>query len=529
MNYYVRIGTDAPQVLTPQQIFPLIKEGKVTPQTKACVVGASSWTELGQLLPALFAPDAKPPEGEHGAMELVGKAGHFLAEHGGEVAGLAKVFVRRIFASNFVAEAALPEERAILEKADIPVKSPMAQNYAAWRRAMLWFSGILLILATILTIIVEAGDMFKPIVPPVIRNMWIGLQILSIASPVLILMAAQRWMNMRRSRRRARWGWLVQFFGPLLLLLLPVKHLTTNEDLARAGLAVNYEAQVKQFDVQIGQASGAAREQLEKQLEEFKKEFQEREPELVKQVLATDARNIEQARNGIAAAMGLVVLVTLIPRVLGLFPGIVRSSLTLRTLVPESPVPGYIIALIEPLFMVFIMVCVVIAAQAGNALTFFGLVAFLASTFMLMREVRTLCTPMSAEAMNAHIAPLRKRLVVVAGAGLILILVGLHEAWKEVGGWKIAAIVGHLIGNIFLLTAVASDFFIGLMKFSFDQEKQLRASPLYGDMEIRFADLSQVRMAQIVDVETGTYPAAQPPSTPPPASSGEPASPQPPV
>jgi hypothetical protein len=529
MKYYVRIGTDAPQVLTPQQIFAFIKEGKVTAQTKACVVGASSWTELGQLVPQLFAPDAKPPEEEHGAMEFVGKAGHFLAEHGGEVASLAKVFMRRIFASNFVAEAALPEERAILEKADIPVKSPMAQNFAAWRRAMLWFSGIALIIATILTIIVEAGDTFRPMVPPVIRNMWIALQVISLLSPVLVIMAALRWMNMRRSRRRARWGWFLQFFGPLLLLLLPVKHLTTNEDLARAGLAANYEAQVKQFNERIDQASGTDRSQLKEQLEAFEKDFKEREPDLVRQVLATESQNIEQARTGIAAAMGLFVFITLAPRVVGLFPGIVRSSLTLRTLVPESPVPGYIIALIEPLFMVFIMVCVVIAAQAGNALTFFGLLAFLASTFMLMREVRTLCTPMNAEAMNAHIKPLRKRLLIVAGIGIILILVGLHEAWKEVGGWKIAAVVGHLIGNIFLLTAVASDFFIGLMKFSFDQEKQIRTSPLYSDMENRFADLSQVRMAQIIDEETGTYPAVQPPSAPPPNTPSGPTSPQPPV
>jgi hypothetical protein len=489
-----------------------IKNGKVTAETKGCAVGASSWSDLGQLLPALFAPDAKPPVDEEEAGAL-GKAGHFIAEHGGEVASLAQVFMRRIFASNFVAEAALPEERAELEKAEIPVKSPMAQNYAAWRRAMLWFSGIALALAALLGFIVEVSDAFRPIMPPAVRNLWVGIQLVNFASPVLVIVAALKWMNMRRSRRRARWGWLLQFFGPLFLLLLPIRHLTSNEDLARAGVAELYEQELKTRTEQIERALPTEKAELEKELADWKKRFREKdEPEAIKNVLANEnLPQLEQARKMIAIVMGGFVIITLAPRVFGLFPGIVRASLTLRTLVPESPVPGYVVALIEPLFMVFILVLVVIAAQVGNALTFFGLLGMLASTFMLLREVGTLCKPMSAEAMNAHIKPLRQRLVIVGGVGILLVIVGLHDLWKEVGAWKIAAAVGHLIGNIFLLTAVASDFFIGLMKFSFDQEKQMRTSPLFDDMEKRFADLAQVRMTQITDDE----PAAPPPTIPP--------------
>jgi hypothetical protein len=488
-----------------------IKNGKVTSQTKGCAVGASSWSDLGQLLPALFAPDAKPPVDEEEAGAL-GKAGHFIAEHGGEVASLAQVFMRRIFASNFVAEAALPEERAELEKAEIPVKSPMAQNYAAWRRAMLWFSGIALALAALLGFIVGVSDAFRPIIPPALRNLWVGIQLVNFASPVLVIVAALKWMNMRRSRRRARWGWMLQFFGPLFLLLLPIRHLTSNEDLARALIGGSYEEEVKQKKEQLERALPTEKAEIQKELADLEKQFHDNEDANIKRILATEnLPQLEHVRMGIAMAMGVMVIFTLAPRVFGLFPGIVRASLTLRTLVPESPVPGYVVALIEPLFMVFILVLVVIAAQVGNALTFFGLLGMLASTLMLLREVRTLCKPMSAEAMNAHIKPLRKRLVIVGGVGILLLIVGLHDLWKEVGAWSITAAVGHLIGNIFLLTAVASDFFIGLMKFSFDQEKQMRTSPLFDDMEKRFADLAQVRMTQITDDE----PAAPPPAVPP--------------
>src|SRR5207249_4454724 len=91
------------------------------------------------LLPQLFG--GTPPPSPAGPSALA-NATAFLREHGVNIASKAKTFAQRIFMSNFTVETVLPDESAALEKAAAPVKARVAQNYAAWRRAMLWFSGV---------------------------------------------------------------------------------------------------------------------------------------------------------------------------------------------------------------------------------------------------------------------------------------------------------------------------------------------------------------------------------------------------
>lgn len=536
MQYYVRIGNDAPQVLTEQQIFPLIKEGKIHPQTKACPVGATAWSELGQLLPTYFLPDAKPPEEEHGAMEIVGKAGAFIAEHGGEVAGLAKTFTRRILASNFVSEAALPEERTALEAAAIPIKSPMAQNYAAWRRAVLWVAGIGLAIAGVVSFFDSFEHAFAPNIPPTLQFITMGMHVLNFVAPYLILRAALQWTNIRKSRRLAKFGWLCQFVGPILLLLLPVKEMTSKEELAAYLVESAWTMQKETVKAEIKKADGAKREELQKQLATAEKDFREKQEKDQVQAVVTQLtageKELEELQKSkdfkfdpamlntqqplgvyvfaygmLAVQMTVLALVTLLPRILGMFPGIVRASITLRTLVPESPLPGYVIALIEPLYGLLLFVFVVIAAQVGNGFLFFGFAFLLGSGYLIMRDVRQLAKPMDATAMNAHLKPLRMRMLISTMLGLLLLLGGFWDFFTSIGFWTILSVVCHLLGNIILLTAVGADFLLGLMKYSFDQEKQLRATPLHADLESRFADLAQVRIAQISDDE----PVAPPP------------------
>lgn len=520
-RFYVRIGSDAPQILTPAEIFPLIQQGRIVPTTKACEVGASAWSDISALLPQFFAPDAKPPGAEeNGAMELMGKAGHFIAEHGGEVAGLAKVFTRRILSSNFISDEALPEERAALEKAEIPVRSPMAQNYAAWRRAILWISGILLSIAGVLGLIDEVPNLFNATYPPIIRVIAAGMILINIVAPVMIIIAAIRWTQLRRSRKRARLAWMVQFLGPLLLLLLPVKHLMEDRDIAALAVEAQWQIQKEALKKEIENTPAADKESARRRFGDIEAEFVKNRKAMEDTVLASKEfkDNIEKAKTQIALIMGMLALYTLGPRVLGLFPGVVRASLTLRTLVPESPVPGYVIALVEPFYMVFVSLLVVIAAQAGNSVVFVGCVTLFAATIILMKEVRKLCTPMDPASMNAHLKPLRKKVVLTSLIGIGIIASGLEEYWAKLDPLKIATAVGHLIGNIFLLTVIAADFFIALMKFSFEEDRKLDGSPLYADMARRFADLDQVRLTQISDEEPPPAPPAAPDGSPPPGS-----------
>lgn len=526
MKYYVRIGADAPKILTAEEILALIQQGTITPTTKACAVGAASWSDICMLLPSLFQPNPTlpPPPAEHGAMEFMGK----LAEQSGEVASLAKVFARRIFASNFAAEAALPEERALLEKSEIPIRSPMAQNYVAWRRAILWVAGVALALAGLITFIDEFKVIFGDYVPPVLRFILLGTQALNFLAPVLIIHAALRWDKVRHSRRWARFGWLCQFLGPIILLLLPVKEMTTNEQLAGYLVEIEWSTQKAETEKQIEKTTdSAARTQMKKNLEDQEKAFRDGAKDQIAKVKAAldsgqkkweDLRkdkNFKFDMNSVmgnqevgaylggtailAAGMTLTALMTLLPRIFGMFPGIVRASLTLRTLVPESPLPGYVAALIEPLYVLLVLIVVVIASQISQWLIFDGLICLIVSAYFLVRNARTLSKPMDSASMTAHLKPLRKKMLICTVIGLIFIVAGISDYISSVGFWRIFSIVSHLIGNIILLTAVGADFLLGLMKFSFDQDRAMRGTPLQADLDNRFADLAQARLAQISD------------------------------
>jgi len=60
MKYYIRTGAPAPQVMEESEIQGLIKAGSADANTRACAVGAQTWSTLGQLLPHLFGGSATP-------------------------------------------------------------------------------------------------------------------------------------------------------------------------------------------------------------------------------------------------------------------------------------------------------------------------------------------------------------------------------------------------------------------------------------------------------------------------------------
>ncbi len=392
-------------------------------------------------------PQSPPPQHVAAKMEPpVASTATLVSKHGTEVTGKAMTFARRIIASNFTVEAALPEERAALERANMPVTSPVAQNYAAWRRAMLWFSGFGLTVAMAVNIVDEVKSGFGSDNLPIVRVILIGLLLVKIITPALLIHAALKWTDIRASRQAARRAVFLTFFGPLLIFLLPVTGLSSPQELRNHGI------------------------QTADQL------------------------------MGISTIVGVSALLTLLPHFLGLFPGIIRACMTLRTLVPESPLPGTIIALILPLFAILLLIALALVAQAGRGILFLGVAGMLCLPVFLFWNIRLLLKPMDGITMNAKIGPLRKSASLAWDIGLLLIVADLYQIWK---GWglrldlsTVIASLCNLIGVIILVTLAGTDFLLGLMKFTFDQDKELHDTQLYRDMDARFKDLDQARMTQ---------------------------------
>lgn len=474
MKFYVRFGDAPPLVLSKPEIYQRIQTGAAAQDTLSCPVGASEWSTLGKLVPEMFETGASSPG--NGVADIVGKAGSFIAEHGGEVVNLAPLFARRILVSNFTSEHASPQERQQLEAAEIPVRSPVAQNYAAWRRAMLWFSGIGLGLAAIIQFFGALGEMFGSRVPGALRLLSFGMVASQIAAAALVLLSAIRWTRLRYSRKRARWGWFCGFFGPLLLFLIPLAAISENRDW------LGY------FNAQQDPAN------------------------------AMSAADIDQLANSaqFASGMSQVMLITfaafgviiLVPRIFGLFPGIIRACLTMRTLVPEADLPGYVAAIIAPLYGILLLVIMSFAAQLQSGPLFIGLLAMLATPILVLKNARDLSRPMDAEEMNKHLKSLRTKTSISTSIGILFVLVAMGPYWKHIEWHSVFSILGQLVGNIFLLTIVGADFLLGLMKLSFDQDEAISGSPLYTNMQQRYADLSQVRLTQFVDDLPAPPPAA---------------------
>ena len=445
MKYYIRLGDSDPQAKDESEIQTLITQGSADPNTRACPVGAQTWSTLGALLPHFFPDLPTPPKDSVPAPSPLANATAFMRDHGANVANKARTFARRIMVSNFTSETVLPDESAALAAAVIPVTAPVAQNYAAWRRAMLWFSGVGLTVAMAVNIVDDFKNTFGGDSLPILRLILIGLLCVKIITPALLINAALKWTDIRASRRLSRRAIFLTFIVPLLLFLLPVTGLSGADELRKAGLET---------------------------------------PEQLK---------------GIGIGLGLAAMVFLLPHFLGLFPGIVRACMTLRTLVPESPVPGIIIALILPLFAMLLLIALAVVAQAGSLLLFLGFAGMLCLPVLLLWNIRLLLKPMDGATMNAKIAPLRKRASIAWDIGLVLILADLFHIWKTIGFFKIVSFACDLLGIIILVTLAGTDFLLGLMKFTSEQDKELHGTQLYTDMDARFKDLDEARMTQYAE------------------------------
>ncbi len=456
-RYYVAID-NTPQAMTLEEIEAEVTNGRVLPQTKICLVGADFWRTAAEMLPQCF---THPPPVPHGLAPPVdtatSKALDAITEHGKELAGLTTLFARRILLGNFTRGHASAEERQALEAAPVPVRAPIAQNFAAWRRAMLWFAGVLMTISAISSVIktiLNYAD--KEAVPggtpAVFGVMDFLLSVFTIAAPILVVLAALKWTLIAQSKQLARWGWLVHFFGPLLILLLPVR-------------------------LMMG---------------EWKVETP------VDEMGNTVTMNME-ALGYLVVLMSAIIY--LLPRILGLFPGLIRSCLALRTLAPESPLPGWVCCTLAPFYILLCLGFLFIMEHLGRACGFFGILGIMATPVLIILNAKTICQPMTQEDMNSRMEKLRRRMSLIAWAGVVLLLVELgliiHDIREvapnfQIAVWDIITLICSLFSNIFLLTVVGcSDLMVKLMRVTHEQENALRASPHFAQLQQRHADLAE--------------------------------------
>ncbi len=454
-DFYILVDGKPNGPHTVGRLQQMLERGEMPPETPCCRDGASAWGTLRDaatgVVPAAPAlPPALPPASALQPAPLPTRAPQASAANemaqrfagkSVEVSGLAKLFARRILASNFTVESASGDERQALLAASTPVEPPIAQNYAAWRRAILWFSGVGLSVAALFQIAQTFRILFDGRTLFAVKMVVFLLFAFQVLAPVLALWGAWRWMEIKESRRLARFSYLCQLLGPMLVFCVPLAWFI----------------------------SGSPQELV-----------------------------------AVRGVFALAAVFTLLPKVFAIFPGLIRACLTLRTLLPESPMPGWICMLVAPLYCLFFALIVIVAGQAGSPTLFGGFIALLLAPLFVVLDARKLCAPMDEAGMNVSLAALRSRIFITTVVGLVLVAVASYSLISEmnVGVGNVLSIGALLVGNIFLLTLVAADFLTGLMRSAFEQDMELVGGPLHAQLRARFTQLANVRMADLTAGES---------------------------
>jgi hypothetical protein len=219
---------------------------------------------------------------------------------------------------------------------------PTVQRYLAWRRSVLLVVCAPAALIALLNMINTLSGDFQGM--STFGRLWMALQILlPYALPAAVVLAVVFWSSQKLSWRLMAYGWAISFLGPILLLLVPGTWLV---DLS----TVNPEQQA--------QAQGLT-------------------------------------RFGFAALVFLLLCVTLPIFTLSMAFGVQRACLRLKTLLPESVVPGLFLAAAAPVLpLVLLPLFALINQLGGSPLLLLGMLLLMASSLVYAVRARDFVRPL---------------------------------------------------------------------------------------------------------------------------------------
>jgi hypothetical protein len=359
-------------------------------------------------------------------------------------------FLRRVFASDFRNEKPTAWD---MYRMGAPGAAPrLAHSYTAWRSSLLYAATAGLLFSTIWNLatytsgeetILNVFRFLNATITPGMRELaesngavidlsTLTSRISALVAVLIIGCAAVFWPRIRISILLARIGWLLLFGVPFLMALLP---LSTMMDYGN----VNRQA-------------------------------------------------VPFLRILFGAAFGLTVFMGLLPKALSLFPGLVRSSMALKTLLPEHRTPGWITVLLAPLFCLFLWLLMATVNQFPETTAILiGVVFIMAGQVVYIVMAKHIVR--AYDRLPAKVVWPRRLSAILGITGVLIIffrLVTVDEA--DVGG-TIAGFIG-LFGNILLLSVVCSDFLLPLLRTGHNMTRSFVESPMYDQLGRKCEDVS---------------------------------------
>ena len=258
---------------------------------------------------------------------------------------------------------------------------------------------------------------------------------------MFVWFAERSWRQVKRSRTLARNGWLAMFAVPLALSMLPWTKMLELEHL--------------------------------------------------------DAKTKAEVTGMLGLQLGMGLFLLIAPKAIALFPGAIRSSMSLKTLLPEHAAPGWVAAIVGPLYAVFLVVAITILNQlTGDFVLVGGIVCLMASPLVVVWRAKAMLrshTPMEA----ATLVRETRRL----SGTFSLLGIALFATWiLRLDAFSVADAIEFLfamIGNLVLITVVGSDFVLALLCFGYRQSEEFHGTPMAADLDAKYASLARAGLTEL--------------------------------
>jgi hypothetical protein len=390
-----------------------------------------------------------------------------------KVLDLSRRFIVRALTADFQREHASDEERSELAAFSTPVVDPLAQDYLAWRRSALWVSAVVLTIGVVIAVadhkpIAEgmAEGWSQPGMQLTVEQVTQGIGpkniemlddlqyfmlLLKGCIAAMVYYAAKSWRVVKRSRTVARYAWLVALIVPIMVMAWPWSKT----------LDFSHLDQINEFGQRMKQQG-------------------------------------EMLHKAFGTLFAVMSLATIAPKIFALFPGIMRSSLILKTLLPEATAPGWFTVVFAPFMSGFLLLVLCLLSQVeGSYLAIAGVVLLAIGPCVYVRRARDLVRPHSAEEIHTVVHGMRKQALAFSGSGLVLLLIYLF-AESSLSKVTIAHLLVEAFGSILLTMVAISDITLALLSFSQVQGAKFQTSELREGYERRLQSLGT---AGLTDVE----------------------------
>jgi hypothetical protein len=393
-------------------------------------------------------------------------------------------FFRRLFWCDFRTERATDWESRRLQRAGF--QSPLAQAYVAWRWPLLAMAVPLLLfqgiwdLATFTWLTTEIkkspeGEATLDLLGTGSFDLFDASRLMGIISifigAVMMGLATGFCMRFRLSRLLTQIGWIIMFVTPFLLAIFPQVSL------------MNFE-KLQEKAAETARNAGVNPEQAAEAAE----------------------KAVQMARMLMGGIFAFAMLQALGPRILGLFPGMIRSSVTIKTLLPESSAAGWLTTISAPIWTLFLLLGLVVMNQMQESVKLaLGLMFWILSTLVYVVWAKVIVRPCAASELGRAVIWPRRISTLLNLVGAILLVWSFFEV---AGAGDVFSFILGALGNMLVLTVVASDFVLPLLRWSFHEGRQFHLSPLMPALEAKYEAFTPIPPAQVTVLADKAPPAA---------------------